>query len=440
MLLSRLVALLLFLSVTLGQRVYLSVNGNPVDLFAVAFVLSAGLLWGLDAVTFRPAKSYGSLGPTTIAPFFALFAILPLIGIALGWYEPTALYIWVVVAVPLGTLSLGRAARLHGLRIDRLVLWMIIVHGLYGLGQTLARVGIVPSNLWTVAARWDYAAQAALSDAYVIYGRSTGLFINANVFGLWSCGAVLAGAVLMRGWPRRVSVILGVLGVVGSQSRTAWIGLAILVVIALVRMLRSERLAMTGLIATIMLAPVLAILWMSGVVGQLAEANLLVRLASGFSALSGGGDDNLTARVDAWAIALDFVEKYPLGTFGPPQALFGSFIDNQYVSLLLQGGLLLVIAYLILLFSPLVLAKRQVRFAGALGVASILLAISSWTMLPVEIPSAVTPLWLIAAAALGSVARGQGVTKMSQGPSAESEYGWLAAPAGIPYGTEGNRR
>lgn len=395
-------ALTLVLSVTLGQRVYITVNGNPVDFFAVAFVGVAALLWISDGMTKHPAKQYRAVGLNTVGPLFAMLVVLPIVGVALGWYGITALYVWMTVAVPLAILSLGRAARLHGLRIDRVAFALILIHGFYGLGQTLARIGLVPPAAWAPLARWDASSQLALNEAYVISGRSTGLFVNANTFGLWSCGAILVGAVLLKGWQRNLTVALGVLGAVGSQSRTVWPILALLFLVLLITALRKKRVARRVTISAILLAPIALVVWMSGALETLTEAELVTRLTSGLSVLNGGVDPNLAARVEAWESAADFAyTRYPFGTFGPPQSLFGGFIDNQYVSFYLQGGVLLVLAFVIALLSPIVLARRHVPLAGSLGLASAIVAIASFTMLPIDSTASTALLWMLAATALG---------------------------------------
>lgn len=301
-LLCRVAAVLLVLSVTLGQRVFWTVNDNPLDLFAVAFVVVAMLAWFWDTMCLHTAKPYRSVGINTIGPFFTLLIALPLVGVAIGRYGVTALYSWMVVAIPLGILSLGRAARLHGLRLDRIAFAMIVSHGVYGLGQSLARVGVLP--VWP-GAEWDASSQATLSESYAIGGRSTGLFINANTFGYWSTGAILVGAVLLAGWRRNVAVALGVLGVVGSQSRTAWAGMALLALVLIAVSMRNGRVAARFMLAAAVLAPAAFALWASGALMRLVETNLIERLNSGLGVITAGvtADRNLSARVDSWSPA-----------------------------------------------------------------------------------------------------------------------------------------
>ncbi|MFD5213430.1 O-antigen ligase family protein [Microbacterium sp. NPDC058345] len=402
MLLSRLAALLLVLSVSIGQRVHWLVDGNPINVFAIAFVAVAAILWARDSFVLHPAKQYRAVALNTVGPLLALLIALPFFGVMTGWYNVTILYGWMVVAVPLAILSLGRAARLHGLRLDRVAFVLILAHGLYGLGQTLVRLGVVSESVWP-AQQWDIAAQAAINEAYVVVGRSTGLFLNANAFGFWSCGAVLVGAVMLVGWRRSLSVTLGIVGILGSQSRTAWVCLAMLLVILGFVMLRHARVGLRVLFAVVSGAPIALVTWMSGGFANLFETSLVERLVSGVGVLSVGveADTNLAARVDSWSAAVEFAGQYPLGTLGPPQALFGYSLDNQFVSFFLQGGVLLVGAYVLALFSPIVLARRGVPRAGALGVAAALFALTSFTMLPFE-SSASAVFWLLAGAAFST--------------------------------------
>lgn len=401
MFLSRVAALLLVLSVALGQRIYLGVEGNPLDIFAVAFVAVTAILWISDSLAGGLPRPYGALGVVTLGPLFVLLVVLPVVGVVAGWYGVTVLYSWMIVGVPLGILSLGRAARLHGLRLDRILWVLILLHGVYGLGQTVVRLGVIPLEFWPTRA-WDIASQAALSDAYVITGRSTGLFVNANTFGLWSCAAVLVGAFVLGGWQRNVAIALGVVGVIGSQSRTAIVGLAFLAMLYVLYAVRNSRAARRLFFVVLAGLPFAIVASQFGMFSGLIESSFVQRLGSAVGVVSEGvdADGNLAARFESWNAALEFSAQYPFGTFGPPQALFGSFIDSQYVSFFLQGGILLILAYIFALLSPVALARRGVPLAGALGAACAVVGLASFAMLPAESPAGVALFWLLGAVAL----------------------------------------
>jgi hypothetical protein len=97
-------------------------------------------------------------------------------------------------------------------------------------------------------------------------------------------------------------------------------------------------------------------------------------------------DPSVQGRVDAWSRALDFYEQSPLGTFGEPQLLFGGFIDNEFVRILLQGGPLFLAATILALGAGIRLAKF-----GTLGrmimTFSAAIAVNALTANPLSYPA-----------------------------------------------------
>lgn len=408
MFLNRAALVLLVLGVALSQRYFVSFLGGQVAPFTAAFIMVAAVIWVRDSAMDPQPSPYRAVGLNTVGPLLALMFVLPLLGVLLGWYPVASLYALILPAFVVAVLSLARAQRLHGLDLTKAGFALIVIHGAYGLGQTLFRLGLMPAMVWQPAADWDASSQLALSEAYLITSRSTGLFVNANLFGMWSCLALVFSSTYLRGKTRVVGIALGVLGVLGSQSRTALLGLAVLAAILLVRLLRDGRVAGRVFAASLIVAPVLLAAWIMGWLGQLVEVKLVDRLASGLGVVEGGAaaDQNLLGRVDAWSRAADFSNQYPFGTFGPPGVHFQSFIDNGYVSMFLQGSLVLLGTYILALFSPLVLARRGVPRAGALAAVSLLVAVFSLTLQPFESSTNGAALaWLMAAISLGTVLR-----------------------------------
>lgn len=394
-------AALLLLSVLLGERVQLSFAGGSLSPFAVAFVIAAAVLWLRDGITEKP---YRAVGLNTVAPLLTLLIVLPIAGLAVGTTSVPQMYTLLVPATILAVLSLARAKRLHGLRLDLVGYLAILAHGLYGLGQTLYRLEIVPASLWAPMVAWDMESQLSLNDAYLVVGRSTGLFVNANSFGLWSCLAIVFAVVTLRGRHRGVGIVLGVSGVLGSQSRTALLILMVLLLIAGVRALRDSKLASRIVAGAGGVAVVSAFAASMGWLPRLIEIDLVDRLVSGVGVISGGAaaDANLAGRVSSWQEAWEFSASFPFGTFGPPQAHFGRLIDNEFVYLYLQGGVLLVLAYIVALASPAVLRRRGVPGATNLWVVSAVMFIASFTMVPLQAVGAAMLGWLAGAAAMGA--------------------------------------
>jgi hypothetical protein len=389
----------------LGQRFTVSASTggrgviSPLEILFVAAALTVGLAL-LDS---RGKPRYPGVWIATVGPLFGLLMALPLWGVVIGAYDPRALYSWMVVLIPLSIIITVRAANRKGINLDRVAFLAIAVHGLYGLGQMLARLEILPASMWTWASDWDAASQGAYSDQYLVYGRSTGLFINANVFGLWSVLALVFAAVRLRGAQRAVAIPLALLGVLGSQSRTAWACVAVVAVAGMIAALRRPGVASRAGLWAFWLAPLLAVAALLGIPQKLVEATASTRLASGLSVISDGasGDANLLGRTDAWSAAEDFAStQYPLGTLGPPQTYFTSFIDNQYVSFYLQGTVVLVLAFILALLGPIALWRRGVADAPALAVMAACVALASLTMQPLDVPVSLALVWMLAAQAL----------------------------------------
>lgn len=409
MLLARAALLMFGLYVVFGQRLTVGADTGgrgAVSPLEMLFVILAAALWVNMAL--RPdERPPRAVWVSTVGPLFALLLLAPLLGALFNGYEPQTLYSWMVALVPLGILTLGSARRRYKLRVDRVAFAAILAHGLYGAGQMLYRLDLLPASAWGWAARWDVESQIAFSEDYLVYGRSTGLFINANVFGLWSVLAVVYGAFFLRGHTRTLAMILGVVGVAGSQSRTAWVALAVLATVGAIAALRRPRVASRAVTAALVAVPAVLVLAIFGLLPRLVETDLVSRLVSGWEVLTLGveADQNLSLRLDAWARASDVAGiEHPFGTFGPPQVAVETFIDNQYLSLYLQGGILLLAAYLLALLSPLVLARRGVVRASGLGVMACVVAIFSVTMLPLDGRMGIALVWLAAGASVATTA------------------------------------
>ncbi len=94
------------------------------------------------------------------------------------------------------------------------------------------------------------------------------------------------------------------------------------------------------------------------------DVGLSERLASGYRIFSSGvsSDANAQGRVSVWLSAIDVYSESPFGTWGPPQLVFGVAPDNEWVSLLLQGGAVYVLTLLIPLV--MIIAKGMRRSAS----------------------------------------------------------------------------
>lgn len=389
----------------------------------IGFVVLAMLLWIRMKTRAFERVARGIWAPT-VGPLFFLLVALPVAGVMVGGYELRTLYRFIIVLVPLSILVLGLAMRRYGVDLRWAAFAAVLAHGLYGLGQLLSRLGVLPAVMWGWAQRWDIDSQAAYSETYVLVSRSTGLFLNPNEFGMWSVLAVLFGAICLRRSQRAVTILLGVLGILGSQSRTAWACLALIAVVYALTAAAMPRVAKKAVAAVAAASPVVVVLALLGVFPRLVESNSVDRLASGLGVFSGGvsADENLEGRYLGWARAHAVAQEYVFGTLGPPQIKLGGSIDNQYVSLYLQGGVILVLAYAAALAAPCLLVRRRLPNAWGLALMSGALAVFSYTATPLDSPSGSALLWVTTALSLAEAAR-----RAKAGPEEESPGSGSAA-------------
>ena len=211
MILTRLTALLFALYLIFGQRYIVSAGTGGRGVFSpleIAFIGSSMLLWLKMRLSPRSTTLKGVALPT-IGLLFALLVVLPVAGVAVGDYEMRSLYSLVVVLIPVSILVLAQGATLYAISMEKFAFAAILVHGFYGFGQQLSRLGILPGTVWEWAIQWDSQTQSAFSQNYVISSRSTGLFVNANDFGLWSVLAVIFGVAYLRRSARVMGILLG---------------------------------------------------------------------------------------------------------------------------------------------------------------------------------------------------------------------------------------
>ena len=133
-----------------------------------------------------------------------------------------------------------------------------------------------------------------------------------------------------------------------TMSRSAFLGLAVVMVILLPSWPRSRR-----LVALVALGAGLGAVYviLPGVLGT------MLRLFTGISE-----DASARSRTDSYALAFEFVSQQPvfgrgLSTFLPRYRI----LDNQYLGLLIEAGVVGLVAFLALLVTALVVARRLSR-------------------------------------------------------------------------------
>ena len=115
----------------------------------------------------------------------------------------------------------------------------------------------------------------------------------------------------------------------------------------------------------------------------------LVSLAPGSTA-----DAALSQRFDFWAGASALSAIYPLGTFGPPEMLLGTAIDNDWIRLFLQASIAGFASVGIMLIGGAIWADRSRLCGRALTASSVVVAVCALTHTPLTYPP-IALYWLV---------------------------------------------
>lgn len=379
----------------------------PDIVFPVVLLGAVLLARDYRALSFLRAESFWLLW----APFMVLGVVLPTIGVALNGYPfRTLISVLRQGVLPICAMLLGAWLSEADIgtkkRMKLWLRWVILGEIVYAVLVMFARLGFLGSvGFLSALAKWDTQIERLYSSSYIIFGRAVGTFINPNVLGMWS--VIFVWYVwLMESGVWKVTLSSGLIMVLLlSQSRGAFVAL-IISACAYVALQRIPQLVRSGeLSGRSALTTLLAVFLVLGVVFLVLQAVgssvVVSRASSLWSALTSGaaGVPALEARIQTWGRAADFFEKHPLGTLGSPELRFGGAVDNEYVRVLLQGGLVYMIAYVGMLADGLRLwwsQQRQVRLLGAL---TAVVSIEALTALPLSY-APIGLFWLYAGMAL----------------------------------------
>ncbi len=233
---------------------------------------------------------------------------------------------------------------------DRHRALMIIAWTQFTVGamQALWNTGVSRLLPLSWLSSWDVAVMRAYG-VELFTGRSVGLYLNPNPYTLLGALVLVVALRLDLSQRERLWLAFPSAGIVFlGASRGVIIALALVAlpyVIGRVRMIGWRR---STIALCVIIAGALAIHLLLSVTSSPVYARFLNRWASVPALLAHGpsADINAIGRLDAWAKALTYWLKRPFGTIGPPQMAAGTFMDNDLVALLVQGGLLLAAGYL----------------------------------------------------------------------------------------------
>jgi len=351
----------------------------------LTIALTAGLLVVSSQARVSLTKLIRWGGPTF--PFLVFGIVLPALGIVRGF--PIRTIAAAVVPMSVGCLILLgiTAARLTDSTSQVMSLAMLVAAwflGAYGLAQSLYWQGATLPGL-SLLKSWDMQV-AEVYDALMLKARMSGSFLNPNVYA--TAGGILVLYALFSAAPfkRRMAILApSVVILLLSQSRGITVAIAAAVLVETLARFLPKRIQLRQ-IANVVVAIALAVStlviaqhFLPGFFSNAAE-----RFSTGIRVLFEGigADRNLAGRLGFWRAAGGVLSQNALGTWGPPESVLGTAIDNDFVRMALQGGIVYVgtyLLFLIWLFSSAL--PRRVNDAFIRSIA-VFIAVVSLTQIP----------------------------------------------------------
>ena len=201
--------------------------------------------------------------------------------------------------------------------------------------------GLTPNvPLYSVLDRSGFARPAGTALHPIEFGTVLTMILPIAL----TCAMHDDGRAVVRRW---FPVLMIAIAIPLSISRSSLVGAAIGLLILLPTWSRSARIAATGFIAVLLLGVFLTVPGMLGVLGGL------------FTGI--GQDSSAQSRTGSYDIAWEFIQRSPLlgrgfGTFLPVYRIF----DNQYLGMLVEIGIVGVLAFVGLLGAS-IACSRQAR-------------------------------------------------------------------------------
>jgi len=309
-------------------------------------------------------------------PFVILTVLFPILGVLLTNYPlRTMLNLNVLSEISFVVLGYWVSKRIDSWEFifSKYLVVAITAEFLYSVFQLLYRIGYIHGYLWEVFASWDLISQQYYASP--IFGRSIGTFVNPNTLGFWAITVFGLSLYLTKGWLKYLSLILSFFTLILSQSRGCLFGLIFAIGIILIfKLLTFKKISFTQFLKGYIFFMIVMFIMIFIVKLDLVNNVAFERFKSGIEVFLYGvsADQNFLTRVEVWKQSLGLFKKYPLGTFGPPELILGTAVDNDWVRLLLQGGIIYVASFLIMIFAGILIPKST----GSKGVGKFLFYMS----------------------------------------------------------------
>ncbi len=365
-----------------------------------------------------------------VVPYLALTALLPILGVMFHDYPERTLLTSAETVTAVSFLVLGAAlSSTEGRSWSPWLLIAITFQLVYAAGQALYLSGGPGWELFGPFREWDLSLQSLVGQ--VVLGRSSGLYLNPNVLGLWAGVAVILGWAMLTPRSRFVGLSLAILTLLLSQSRGAAVALvAALFAGAALSVARGHFGSSTTLKAIFSFA--LAGLVALGAALSIESAGALSdRFGALYQILTEGlqADANLADRLDYWFAVSVLNSMYPWGTWGSPELLLGTAVDSSWFRTFAQGSVFYVAALALLTGASMFV--HQFRYRHALRLITVLVAVAGLTQTPFSYP-VIAVFWVFLGAGLQSstvshpAALPAARTPWSRAPGAQS--GWSQRP------------
>ncbi len=404
---------------TVGSRLYVPRGpGEAVPLAGVLTVLLVSILLASNqqARTFLAERTREA--PWLLA-LVSVWTVLSLAGPIIGY--PLRTLFTAITPLSLAALcGIGLLLSVQsGAPVGRLYVPLIVIawtQFAVGAMQALWYTGVLTLAPQRWLYLWDVRASVAFGVEQII-GRSIGLYLNPNPYSL--LGAILLVFALTLNLRMRQRIVLGLPAagiVLLGASRSAVLALLVVLIPWTVSAVRGLKLSRRRLAAGS--AGAIALLALAAT--QLPRNVLYSRFASRWTSVpdlltvGAGADANAAGRLQAWGRIMSYWAEHPLGTFGPPQMAISSFTDNDYITFLLQGGVILLAAYLGTLGSSLA-RRRESPLSPSVAPLIGVVALTGLTQTSAILAPALAVFWPVIGTTMAPGARTDGMLE-SPGP------------------------
>jgi hypothetical protein len=338
----------------------------------------------------------------SITLFLALYLVLPLAAILFSDWGPSVLTPglrmaqWISYGVFAGILY--HRQRLTETDLLKLASAVIIIQTAYAGLQQLEFVGLLTL---------PHHSYFADRNTWFIWGRSTGLFVNPNRYGILM--AVLIPLPLIASlrdqnrirWEILVIAVVGLVGLMMSGSRTGMLMAIAGISLYGLKATRTHPASLAGVI--LLLSPFVVI------IDSITDGKISSRFGQILSVLSGDFDSSgsLVARFEFWESAISYaVTDGPSIVHRAYVSEIDHAVDNVFITLFVQAGIIGPVIYGLLLVGIVVFTHRTAlidtdsiipRFASLIV---IMVAIGSTLAEVIAYPYVSMILWIVTGVAI----------------------------------------